>query len=279
MAIVAICQGLPLLASCGSSPPSIVAPQMDGTNSPLPSDSFYCPDEYLKWTIRWKGIEAASTEMVTGQAGEIGGKAAIIVYSRSQSSELANIFRDVRDELTSRVSLITGRPLSNESTLTEEGASELLQVKFGSEGYNASLRDGDESGAWTISSEGAVVDMHSFVARLRFWDGLPASGVRILMQSGRRHYRVDLAKGGQEVISTPMGQQTAIRIHGLATRLRFDGKQVVQAEERTFTVWRSEDGRYLPLRFETETRLGKVRGTLVDVRQPETDRCIHVKEI
>lgn len=272
-----ICQGLPLVAGCGSTAPAIVVPDL-GASSAMSTEGFYCPEEYLKWSLRWKGIEAASTEMVTGKPGEIGGEPAIIVYSLSRSSELATIFRDVREELTSQVSLKSGAPLNNESTLTEDGSSELLRIQFGSEGYSASLRDQGESSSWTIAGEGDESDLHTFIARMRFWDGLPASGVSARLQNGRRHYRVDLAKGGTERIRTPMGEHASIRIHGKATRLRQDGKKAANAEVRNFTVWRSDDGRFLPLRFETETRLGKVRGTLVDARQPESDRCIYVKE-
>ncbi len=274
-AMLATCLGLPLLAACGSKPTPIVVPPMDATHA-LPTTSFYCPDEYLKWTLRWNGIEAASTEMVTGQPGEIGGEPAIIVYSLSHSSELATIFRDVREELSSQISLRTGRPLRNESNISEDGDEESLRIEFASKGYSASLQDDGENKKWQIEGLGLGGDLHTFLARLRMWDGLPASGVLAIVQNGRRHYRVDLARGGTEVIKTPMGEIPTIRIHGQATSLRKDGETLETAEERAFTLWRSDDGRFLPLRFEVETRLGQVRGTLVDARQPETHRCIEV---
>jgi hypothetical protein len=276
LALLATFQGLPLLAACGSRPPPIVVPPMDATHA-LPAESFYCPDEYLKWTLRWNGIEAASTEMVTGKPGELGGQRAIIVYSLSRSSEFATIFREVREELNSQISLQSGKPLRNESNISEDGDEESLRIEFGSQGYSASLRDGGESKDWTIAHEGAVGDLHTFLARLRMWDGRPSSGVMAIVQNGRRHYRVDLARGGTEVIKTPLGKVPTIRIHGQATGLRKDGKPLVKAEERVFTIWRSDDARFLPLRFEVQTRLGKVRGTLVEARQPESDRCIVVK--
>jgi hypothetical protein len=249
---------------------------MDATH-PLPADSFYCPDEYLKWTLRWNGIEAASTEMVTGKPGEIGEERAIIVYSLSRSSELATIFREVREELSSQISLRTGRPLRNESNISEDGDEESLRIEFGTQGYSASLRDGGESTDWKIDDAGEGGDLHTFLARLRMWDGRPSSGVLAIVQNGRRHYRVDLARGGTEVIKTPMGKVPTIRIHGQATSLRKDGEALEKPEERAFTLWRSDDGRFLPLRFEVETRLGQVRGTLVEARQPESDRCIALK--
>lgn len=274
--MIAICLELPFSAGCGSPPRGLVVPEMNAT-SPLSSDSFYCPDEYLKWSLRWNGIQAATTEMVTGKPGEIGGERAIIVYSLSRSSELATIFREVREELSTQVSLRTGRPLRNETNLNEDGAAETLRVQFSSEGYRASLNQGGNTKAWTIAGEGKTGDVHTFLARIRSWNGQPETGVVALVQNGRRHYRIDIVKGGAEVISTPMGRQPALRIHGQATRLRKDGKVLDEPEERAFTLWRSDDGRFLPLRFEVETRLGLVRGTLVEFSQPETDTCVSVK--
>ncbi|MCP4449676.1 MAG: DUF3108 domain-containing protein [Myxococcales bacterium] len=274
--VLVFCQVLPVASGCGASPKSVAVPPLNPEAS-LPPLGLYCPDEHLKWSLRWKGLEAATSEMVTGQPGEIDGKPAIIVYSLSRSSELARIFREVSEELTSHISLVTGRPLQNVSHNVEDRVSEILDVDYSDTrpGYSASLSGTVKKREWT--HDGDAADFHSFLARLRFWDGTPASGTFVFVQSARSYYRVDLAVRESKSISTPAGKTAAIRIHGHATRLHLDGKKLEPPEVREFTLWRSDDSRFLPLRFEVETRLGLVRGTLVDFHQGDLAKCIETQ--
>ncbi len=270
-----LCLGLPPISGCGSRRPSIEPPPIVAGGL-LPAEAMYCPDEYLRWSLRWRGIEAASTEMMSGRPGEIGGEAAIIVYSLSRSSELAAIFREVREELSSQISLVDGNPIRNESNFTEDGELESLDVEFAKEGYSASLRESGQDVTWTVKSADRALDLHTFLARLRVWQG--EAGASALVQNGRRHYQVDLVVGGKEVITTQETRVPTIRIHGKATRLRKEGEPLDQPETRVFTLWRSDDARMLPLRFELETRLGDVRGSLVEFRQPELHTCLRIGE-
>tara|TARA_R110002096_G_scaffold436100_1_gene667736 strand:- start:104136 stop:105008 length:873 start_codon:yes stop_codon:yes gene_type:complete len=260
------------LAGCGASQvaqaPSTISPEAS-----LPKEGIYCPDEYLKWSLRWKGLEAATTELVTGAPGVIAGQDAIVVFSRTQSSELASVFREVSEEMTSQVSLETGRPLSNESLAVEEGEREHVVVTFGPEqGYTSKLSGNVKQHSWTTNGKSS--DFHTFFARLRMWDGSPASGVQTFVQNGRSHYEVSLVKGIAKPISTILGKVPAIAIHGQAKRLYMDGKKSTDSDVLAFTLWRSDDGRFVPLRFDVETRLGSVRGTLVDVRASDSGVCL-----
>lgn len=276
LVLALLCQVVPLSAGCGGAAPVTSVPVIKAT-TPLSSGALFCPDEYLKWSLRWKGLEAASTEMITGRPGLIGGRDAIIVHSLTRSSELAAIFREVREELTSQISLLTALSIQNRSNTVEDGASELLDVKFASDdtSYTADLHGTVDPRQWTQEAP-ATTDLHSFLARLRLWDGEPAEGAFGFVQSGRSHFRVDLARAGRASIETILGKVPAIRVHGRATRLFKDGKKVPDPAVREFTLWRSDDERFLPLRFEVETRLGVVRGTLVDFRQPDISACLQV---
>lgn len=239
----------------------------------LPKPGFYCPNEYLKWSLRWKGLEAATTEFVTGAPGVIAGQDAIVVFSRSQSSELASVFREVSEELTSQVSLETGGPLSNESLAVEEGEREHLVVTFSpDQGYESKLSGSVKQHTWTMN--GKASDFHTFFARLRLWDGSPASGVQTFVQNGRSHYEISLVKGSAKPLSTILGKVPAIAIHGQAKRIYMDGEKSTNSDVLAFTVWRSDDGKFVPLRFDVETRLGFVRGTLVDMRAPDSGVCL-----
>ena len=265
----------------GCSPMShpAVVRQID-TTTPLPSEAFYCPEEYLKWSLRWKGLEGASSEMVTGKAGQIDGEEAIIVYSLSRSSELAAIFVDAREELTSQISLVSGRPLRNDSENVEDDTTEALSVVFTKSGLGHTTRlSGQVQGKrWTQEAPTEIADMHAVLARLRVWDGLPAGGVFAFVQSGRSHYRLEVVASPSSAIHLESGTYPAIQLEGVATRLRQDGHDVPDPEVRQFKLWRSDDGRFLPLKFEVDTRLGPIQGTLVDFRRSDGVPCITVAQ-
>ncbi len=265
------------LMQCGPSIPKDTLPIIS-PSSTLPPHGRYCPNEYLKWSLRWKGLEAATTELMTGVPGLIEGEDAIVVFSRSHSSDLASVFREVLEELTSQVSLKTGSPLSNESLAVENGEREHVAITFSSSdgGYKSHLTGTVKQHEWSMSGKdtASATDLHTFLARLRIWDGSPSSGVSVFVQNGRSHYEISLVQGKPKSISTPMGTIPVITIHGQAKRVFMDGRKRTEGDVLTFTFWRSDDSRFLPVRFDAETRLGIVRGTLVDERNPDLSTCL-----
>lgn len=276
--LIVLCLLVPLLSQCGSSPRTRSVPALEPT-APLRAKAFYCPEEYLKWSLKWKGIEGASTEMVTGQPGVIDKIPAIIVYSVTRSSEVAAIFREVREELTSQISLADGRVIRNNSDTTEDGQNDLVHVAFSEKNrsYSLKLHGSVAEQSWNQREEHEIGDLHSFLAEVRAWDGAPETGSFAFMQSGRSHFRVAIAKAGSETLKTALGEIPSIRLYGTAIRLAKDGKATPHSAPRSFTLWRSDDERFLPLRFEVDTRLGAVRGTLQEYRQPNPAACITVR--
>jgi len=227
--------------------------------------------------LRWKGIEAATTEVVTGKPGVVGGEPAIVVYSESRTSELAAIFKEVTEQLTTTISLETGRPLRAEAMTVEDGQRSALDVIFDPSGssYHSKFRDDEKRTNWI--QKGEVAELHSFLARLRAWDGAPAAGTVLFVQDGRSYYRVLLKRGKGKTLTLGTESIPAVRIYGSATRLRTDGKERAHSDPRDFVFWRSDDGRFLPLLFEVDTRVGRVYGTLSDYRQGDSSRCLRVR--
>ncbi len=243
----------------------------------LDTGGIYCPGEYMSWSLTWRGLQGATTQLVVGERGVIDGQEAIIVKSSSQTSELANVFHRVREELRSDISLVDGLPLQNSGDAKEDDERELTEVEFlpGNSSYQAKLStnvgDGKE---WLHKGEHKIHDLHSFLSVLRSWDAAPGSKGIAFVQNGRSLYRVELAIGNSTSLNATIGKTAAFVLKGRAYRVFMDGELLEKGREHSFTVWRSDDNRYLPLRFEVGTRLGVVRGELVDYRQPATSACI-----
>lgn len=274
-ALLAVTLGL-LAPSCGGRARTRHAPFT--STDVLRSDALFCPGEYLKWSLDWKGVRGATSELITGQPGEVGGRPAIIVHSLSRTSEFASIFREVREELTSQISLETGQVLRNDSQTVEDDQTELLEVRYSDASYRASLQGTVKQRRWTQSASHDIDDLHTILATLRTWKGVPATGAFAYVQSGRSYYRMEVIMAGTEEIRTSVGTHKAVLLHGHATRLRQDGKTIDRPQIRQFSMWRSDDERFLPLRFEVETRLGTVRGSLVQFQQPSVQDCIRVRQ-
>ena len=266
------------LPSCGGTSAPLAHPELVSSSVPLVSEGFYCPKEYLTWSLKWKGLKGASTQLATGEVGEIDSVPAIIVYSISRSSELASMFRSVSEELTSHVSLETGRPIQNNSTVVEDDETELLTMKYlkAGFGYQATFDSAKRKHAWSQEAQSTIHDVHTILAQLRIWDASSGTGGFTMVQSGRSFYRLQLMVSETEMIRTPVGRIEAVRIEGQATRLRKDGKDLRPPTVRQFRLWRSNDERFLPLRFEAETRFGMIRGALEQFQQPNLSKCIRV---
>lgn len=191
------------------------------------------------------------------------------------------MFREVREELTSEISLESGRPISNSGDAWEDKDRELTEVEFDAsgEGYDAKLSTNFMGGrSWHHNGETKIHDLHSFMAAYRGWQAKPGTRGKAFVQNGRSLYQVDLAMAGPDSVRSKMlGKVAAIRLQGTSRRVVMDGKKVPDGKELAFTIWRSDDSRQLPLRFEVDTRWGIVRGELVDFRHPVDLACVTLK--
>ncbi len=271
--------------ACGgkSSPASVAIPPPDPSKPvvSLSSGGFYCPSEYLSWSLTWRGLRGATTQMVVGEPGVISGQDAIVVRSSSKSSPLATMFREVREELTSEISLESGQPVSNIGDAWEDKKRELTEIQYDADakGFVTKLSTNFMGGqSWHYQNESKVNDLHSFLAVFRQWQAEPGTRGQAYVQNGRSVFQVELAVVGPEsVTSDATGKTAAIRLQGMSKRIFMDGKKVLDGNEFDFSIWRSDDSRFLPLRFEVETRLGTIRGELVEYRHAPDMKCVVIR--
>ena len=110
-----------------------------------------------------------------------------------------------------------------------------------------------------LATEQIPHDGHSLLGYLRRWD--PPSGTRgfVLSTVGRHLIRADVGFSGEENIQTAMGDRTAVRIDGTATRV---SEKTLEPLPRTvpkpFTLWFTADEARTPLRLIVQPDLAEL---------------------
>jgi hypothetical protein len=268
IAVLAGCGG----AASGTRDAALLARTVaPGVAPPLaaPATGLY-PGESMTFAVALGGVEAGEAALAVGTPGRIDGKDAIIVTSRVASSGAFRWVKQVDDDLTSTIDLETGLPVA----VTAD-------VAFGAKKYHSdgAFKGGVVDLAWhrgdgrlrhvrydfgTIDAH----DAHTAMAAMRTWEGAPGDTQRLYIVGGRRIWRTDVTWAGRETIGTQLGNQTAVRLDGVSTRVTSRLTPERGKKARTFSVWMSDDADRVPLRVVAHTELGDVVIELTSYERP-----------
>lgn len=220
------------------------------------------PGEHMEWEVTWKGLTGGRAQLVTGQPGNLpDGRRAVIVRSQSHADGLIAVVKNIRDELTTTVDLSTSLPIETTGDFEFGQRRSAVRAWFTETGYHIEYeRAGANPLRWeqTLPPGTAAYNTHAALGALRAWHAAAGERVFFYALSGRRLYRIDLTYRGTETIRTALGDQPAVRMDGVGTRLHRSLKPSSR-KPRQFTVWFSDDDLRIPLRVEALTEYGDVR--------------------
>jgi hypothetical protein len=262
---------------CGSAGvrSKAIPPPPDPNRAPehLGDRFFYSPGEFLQWTVSWRGIKGVESRFAIGKAGDVDGKHVIIAYTETYTTGVAEVFKEVREEIRSVIDVDQGVPVSNESEERDGSERERVEASFEAGAHSVDVfPDSGKRRSWTLNNDEPVQDQHTALALLRSWSGQPGTRGTFLLQSGRGLYRVEVAVVGAEKLKTRWGTLPAIRIAGSARRLSKNGAKNAPPVTREFVFWHSNDARRLPLRFQVQTRFGELNAELTEFAEPADPR-------
>ena len=233
---------------------------------------FYVPGEQFTWEISVRGIVGGEAVMVVGEPGTAEGRPIVILRSRVESSGMLAFFKEVRDEVTSRVALEGGEPLSHRADIKLGDKEVLVETSFGSGPFEIRyhrLGKGAKTYAQTLPSGHTAHDAHSILGSLRAWNADSGARVYFYVLSGKRVWHVTAERRQPEQIVTRLGTFEAIRVDAVAWRLERDMQVDRDKDPRSFSLWLSDDMSRMPLRVTGDTEYGEIRVELVDYQRPE----------
>jgi hypothetical protein len=266
-----------LLAACGSTPPTTTSPTIAPTTSPakpvglVVAPPLVTPGEHMAYTLHLQGVELATLDVGVGEPTTLAGKQAIIVQSHAKAVGLVKMVANIDDTFTSWIDVTTGRPLhwSTDEFATKTSDKELTDVDFSKrEGVRLPvtfhLNDAAPQPEPQRASLPETWDFNSFLMALRTWD--PPTGTVLVAEVMRSRFmwHVEMTMRGKSKLTTALGTVTARRLDGHTYKLDRNGTRAPDSDERSFTIWVSDDDGRVPLKVTAKTDYGDIALTISD---------------
>ncbi len=254
---------------------------IEGTASTLPiplpvSGGMFIPGEQMTFRLSVRGVEGGEAVIAIGHPGTVKGRKVVIVRSRVESSGLAAVIKEVRDDSESWIDLNTGYPVYLKADMKFGRIESLLETEFSGGGPGSFKLSYTNKGQrrrtlhQLMPVRETPFDGHSIIGALRAWRAPVNQAAYFYLLAGKRLWRNTVKVTGREEIETALGDIDAVRIDGeglqMTQVLRIDPTKKV----RRFTAWISDDERRLPLLLIAKTEYGDVRVELIDYQTPAT---------
>ena len=271
--ILLLALSLALAVGCGASASANLeaeAPAQLGPPTPLVVERpFYIPGEVMRFELSLHNIVGGEAILAVGQPGKVEGRDVIVVRSQSKSAGVAALFKEVSDDVTTWVDLVSGKPTQLVADVKFGAKEALIETSFS--GRRPGRFDIDYTrrgrGKRTVMQQmpnAGTYDGHSVLGVLRAW--APPTGTQsyFYVLAGKRLWSNEVKVAGREKITTKLGHRNAIKIEGIAWRLDRRLARVKNKKSRSYTIWISDDEQRLPIRVSAQTEYGEVKVELVN---------------
>ena len=230
---------------------------------------FYRAGEVLRFELSLHNVVGGEAVLAVGQPGRVNGRDMIVVRSQSKSSGVAALFKEVSDDVTTWIDLVSGHP-----------AQLRADVKFGKkEAFIETSFEGKRPGRFDIAytkpgkrtrtlrqmmPPNGTYDGNSALGLLRAWDVDAGAQSYFYVLAGRRLWKNTVRMAGTQVLKTRFGKLKTRRMEGTAWRLDARLNRVKKKKARDYTLWVTDDEQRLPVRVVAKTEYGEVKVELID---------------
>lgn len=235
----------------------------------------FVPGESMRFELSLRGILGGEAAMAVGQPGQQDGRSLLIVRSRVESAGVVAVFKRVQDEVMTSIDVVTGLPVEHHANVKFGKKERIIETTFadGQPGdFDVAVQrlDREQRGVHrqSMPADLAAYDAHSVLGALRAWRGEEGQHIYLYSLIGQRLWQNTLRMTGRERIRTRLGRFDAIRIDGVARRMRRNLREDTRKPPRYFTIWLSDDEQRLPILVTGKTEYGDVKAELVDYNQP-----------
>ena len=261
-----------LVAACGAGSTTTIESADVPTGPPTALEvdrTLVVPGEVLRFELSLRGIVGGEAVVVTGAPAAVDGRQVFAVRSRSESTGVAKMFKEVADDVVSWIEVDSGYPIKLRAD-TKFGKKEaLIESEFNGGKPGPFVVEYKRKGraqrrySQLMPSSAAAHDGHSILAALRAWDSKVGSQSFFYVLAGKRLWHNTVAVTEVVRITTKLGRFKARRIEGVAWRLDRRLRRLRHKKERRYTMWVSEDERRLPIMVTAKTEYGEVKVELV----------------
>jgi len=247
-------------------------PIVDRTPRALEAKPHFIPGETMRFELSLRGIVGGEATLATGEPGTMDGREVVITRSRTETVGVVKAIKDVSDDVITHIDLGTGMPVYHHADVKFGDREAVIESRFeGSRVVVSYHRKGRSERHYLLKGHAGetVFDAHSMVASLRGWTPTVGERAYFYVVSGRRLWQNNVVAVTHEDVRTAMGAFHAIRIEGVARRLRSNLSVDPSKRARKYTVWISDDAQRRPLRVVGTTEFGEVKAELIDHHVPE----------
>jgi len=245
---------------------------VDRTPRALEAHAHVIPGETMRFELSLRGIVGGEATLATGEPGTVEGREVVITRSRTETVGLVKAIKDVSDDVITHIDLATGVPVYHHADVKFGDREAVIESHFDGSRVAVSYHRKDHSERvylLKLPDGQTLFDAHSMVASLRGWTPTIGERAYFYVVSGRRLWQNNVIAATREEVRTAMGQFHAVRIDGVARRLRRNLSVDPSKKARKYTVWISDDAQRRPLRVVGTTEYGEVKAELIEHYVPE----------
>jgi hypothetical protein len=222
----------------------------------------YRPGERLDVGVWLRGMPLGKVTLRVGQTCGAAGDEAIEVRSEALAAGPLSEIQGGEAELRSLVDVASGLPIADRWIQRVKRPVE-FELQFAADHFWAlSRRPTKISPPRKLAVPSPVHDAHTALGLLRSWSGADGEPQHFMLVVGRNLWRAEVVRRGTEEIATTRGEQRAIRVDGVAQRVRptmeLDDKKL-----KDFALWLSDDDERLPLRMVLGSEWGEIEARLL----------------
>jgi hypothetical protein len=230
------------------------------------------PGERMQYRLSLRGVDLATYDLGVGEVTDVGGKPAITVVGHARTHGLAAFVATIDDQFTSWVGVADGLPVRYQTDEYASGSKSDIEHAI----VDLAGRSGDTiTVAYHLNdaaprlesqkvSQPVVWDLNAVMLALRTWAAPAGTQLGLEVFRSRYLWHVDVTMRGKDKVVTALGELPALRIEGRTYKLNRAGARDPGSEERTFTMWISDDDGRVPLEIKATTDYGALRMQIVD---------------
>ena len=230
------------------------------------------PGEHMQYKLSLRGVDLATYDLAVGEVTDVAGKQAIVVQGHAKVSGFASVLANIDDRFTSWVDVTTGRPLRFQADEYASGSKTDIEHAVVDLGARAGdvipvtfhLNDAPVKNESQRATQAVVWDYNAFLLALRAWEAPAGSALALEVFRSRYMWHVDVKIHGKEKRVTALGELPALRIDGTTYKVDRKGVRDPDSQQRTFSMWISDDDGRVPLEIVATTDYGDLKMQLVD---------------